>query len=165
MTDAHLSATDAGAQLQPGPMRTRAFSAASLLLMARVAGAEPSESSARLVDSPLSAESLMTTGFALVAVVALMLGLAWLVRRYVQLPGMGRGQIQMLGGISLGSREKALLLSVEGRRVLVGVAPGRVQTLLVLDSSAETDLSFSEQLSKIEGRSPGPVRRSTEGQP
>jgi flagellar protein FliO/FliZ len=133
-----------------------------LLMSAGSVLAESTEPASRLVDSPLSAESLMTTGFSLVAVIALMLGLAWVFKRYVQVPGMGRGQIQMLGGISLGSREKALLISVEGRKVLLGVAPGRVQTLLVIDDADAGDLSFREQLSQVANDVSGKAPHATE---
>ncbi|MBT8429393.1 MAG: flagellar biosynthetic protein FliO, partial [Gammaproteobacteria bacterium] len=50
------------------------------------------------------------------------------------------------GGVSLGAREKAVLLSVEGRRLLVGIAPGRVQTLLVLDDEPGQQTDFADQL-------------------
>ena len=42
-----------------------------------------------------------------------------------------------------GAREKAVLLSVEGKRLLVGVAPGRVQTLLVLGGSQTAEDAFA----------------------
>ena len=78
-----------------------------------------------------------------------MLALAWLVRRFVQVPGAGKGLVQVLGGVSLGSREKAVLVRVEGHRLLLGVAPGRVQTLLVLDDGQEQTVPFADQLSRV----------------
>jgi len=45
--------------------------------------------------------------------------------------------VQVLGGVSLGTRERAVLLSVDGTRLLVGVAPGQVRTLHVLERAAE----------------------------
>lgn len=85
---------------------------------------------------PLVLESshLADTLIGLALVLGLMLALAWLVKRFVSLPGMGKGQVQVLGGVSLGPRERAVLVSVEGQRLLLGVAPGRVQTLHVLDN-------------------------------
>lgn len=108
--------------------------------------AAPGETPARLVESPLSTANLIETGLGLLLVVAIMLGLAWLFKRYAQVPGVGRGQVQVLGGVSLGARERAVLLSVEGRRLLVGVAPGRVQTLLVLEPSTAGAAPFAQQL-------------------
>jgi flagellar protein FliO/FliZ len=122
-----------------------------LLLLAQALAAAPEEGVARLPPSPLSTANLINTAVGLVVVVALMLALAWVVRRFVQTPGMSRGQIRLLGGVSLGAREKAVLLAVGGRRLLVGVAPGRVQTLLVLDGEdlpgeSPDDASFAEHL-------------------
>lgn len=127
-------------------MKKTVLSTAPLLLLAEAIGAAQGEDSARLVDSPLSAGNLMDTGIGLLLVLGLMLGLAWLVKRYVQVPGIGKGQVQIQGGVSLGAREKAVLLSVEGRRLLVGIAPGRVQTLLVLDDTSGQENTFADQL-------------------
>ena len=95
---------------------------------------------------------VLVAGVGLLLVLGLMLGLAWLVKRYVQLPGIGKGQVQIQGGVSLGAREKAVLLSVDGRRLLVGIAPGRVQTLLVLDDKPATSPDFASQLDAVAGR-------------
>jgi flagellar protein FliO/FliZ len=127
-------------------MKTKVLSAAPLLVLVEVARAAQGDASSRLIESPLSAANLVDTGLGLLLVLALMLGLAWLVRRYVQVPGIGKGLVQIQGGVSLGAREKAVLLSVEGKRLLVGIAPGRVQTLLVLDDEQNQRTAFAEQL-------------------
>jgi len=72
----------------------------------------------------------------LAAVVVLILGLGWLIKRVGNFPVAGKGMVRILGGVSLGPREKAVVLEAGGRRLLVGVAPGRVQTLCVLEGSA-----------------------------
>jgi flagellar protein FliO/FliZ len=84
----------------------------------------------------------------LILVIAFILVLAWLVRRFTNLPMAGKGAIRVLGGVALGSRERAVLLAVGGTRLLIGVAPGRVQTLHVLDdASAEAvDQGFAGRL-------------------
>jgi len=115
-------------------------------MLAEAIGAAQGEAPSRLLESPLSAANLVDTGVGLLLVLGLMLGLAWLVKRYVQVPGIGKGQVQIQGGVSLGAREKAVLLSVEGRRLLVGIAPGRVQTLLVLDDDTGQETAFADQL-------------------
>ncbi len=127
----------------------------SLLLIGRAAGAAPGETPARLIESPLSTANLVETAGGLLLVVGVMLALAWLVKRYVQVPGIGKGQVQILGGVSLGAREKAVLLSVEGHRLLVGIAPGRVQTLLVLGDNETPVPGFAEQLDGASRRAEG----------
>lgn len=130
-------------------MNYRLSLAAPLLLASAAATAAPGDAASRLVESPLSTSNLVDTAVGLLLVLGLMLALAWLVKRYVQVPGIGKGQVQILGGVSLGAREKAVLLSVEGRRLLVGVAPGRVQTLVVLGDEPAAD--FADQLKAVEG--------------
>ena len=132
-------------------MNTKVTSTALLLLVADAIKAAQGDPAARLIESPLSAGNLVDTGVGLLLVLGLMLGLAWLVKRYVQVPGIGKGQVQIQGGVSLGAREKAVLLSVEGRRLLVGIAPGRVQTLLVLDDNPAQTTDFAEQLEMAAG--------------
>ena len=127
-------------------MNKTSFIAAPLILLAEAIGAAPGEASSRLVESPLSTANLVETALGLVVVLGVMLGLAWLAKRYVQVPGVGKGKVQILGGVSLGAREKAVLLSVEGKRLLVGVAPGRVQTLLVLGGSQTAEDAFARHL-------------------
>jgi len=136
-------------------MRCTPGFALPLLLIGGSAGAAPGETPARLVESPLSTANLLETAGGLLLVVGVMLALAWLVKRYVQVPGIGKGQVQILGGVSLGAREKAVLLSVEGRRLLVGIAPGRVQTLLVLGEGDAAVSNFAEQLDGASRRTEG----------
>lgn len=103
--------------------------------------------------APLDSSNLISSVFALLVVLALILGLAWLMRRFMQTPGLGKGHIQIIGGVSLGARERAVLLSVDGTRLLVGVAPGRVQTLHVLGPEPPVlgAESFAGQLAQAQG--------------
>jgi flagellar protein FliO/FliZ len=69
----------------------------------------------------------------LLVMIAIIIGLAALLRR---VNGMGRnlpGAIRVVSVASIGARERLMLVEVGGRQLLVGTAPGRVQTLLVLD--------------------------------
>ena len=77
----------------------------------------------------------METAGGLLLILALIIGLGWLVRRYGRLPMAGKVLVTILGGVSLGPRERAVVLQVGDARLLVGVAPGRVQTLHVIESS------------------------------
>ncbi len=73
----------------------------------------------------------------LLLVMALIGGLFLLLKRLQMRPAAG-GSIRPLAALNLGARERVVLLEVAGRQVLVGVAPGRVQTLLVLGDSADS---------------------------
>jgi len=118
------------------------------------AGRPEAAANARVMPtSALDSSHLVDTIIGLVAVLALMLALAWLVRRFVSMPGVGKGQVQVLGGASLGPRERAVVVSVEGQRLLLGVAPGRVQMLHVLGAEPQPeapgeDQDFAKELEK-----------------
>jgi len=145
-------------------MNITAIIAVPLTLLSTATSAAEGEAAARLVESPLSAGNLATTAMGLLIVLGVMLGLAWIVRRFLQAPGMGKGAIRVMGGVSLGARERAVLLSVDRRRILVGIAPGQVRTLadLGIDESIdefeadEVDpaSSFARQLGQLVGRGP-----------
>jgi flagellar protein FliO/FliZ len=98
-------------------------------------GAEDKSAPAGMGTSPLGTGALMETAGGLLLILALIIGLGWLVRRYGRLPMAGKGLVTILGGVSLGPRERAVVLQVGDARLLVGVAPGRVQTLHVIEGS------------------------------
>ncbi|MBF0256928.1 MAG: flagellar biosynthetic protein FliO [Gammaproteobacteria bacterium] len=102
------------------------------------------------VKSPSPAMPVPTVGYlevmgGLVLVVALILVMGWAVKRMGLVPANHRGVVRVLGGISLGGRERALLLEADGKRVLVGVAPGQVRPLLVLDDEHPNSSSDASQ--------------------
>lgn len=82
-------------------------------------------------SSALAASGQML--LSLLLVLALLGGIFVLLRRLQVRPGASGG-LRSLAALSVGTRERVVLLEVAGRQLLVGVAPGRVQTLLVLDA-------------------------------
>jgi flagellar protein FliO/FliZ len=75
----------------------------------------------------------------LILVVAVLLLLAWALRRINRLQPHGAVRLRLLGGLSLGGRERILLVEADDRRLLIGVSPGGLRTLLVLDADARAD--------------------------
>ncbi len=104
------------------------------------------ESSERKL-APLGVGSLLETAGGLLLILALIIGGAWLFKRYTQLPNAGKGLVTVLGGASVGPRERVVVLKVDNTRLVVGVAPGQVRTLHVLD--AQPDLSFEARLAEV----------------
>lgn len=86
-----------------------------------------------LVNEPVSAQGIVQLVLGLGLVVGVILLLAWLARRVGGLRGYSVGSMRVLGGLSMGAREKVVLMQVGNTQILLGVAPGRVQTLHVLD--------------------------------
>jgi len=87
----------------------------------------------------VSAAYLLQLLAGLLVVIAAIVVLAFVMRRMTGMQSRLGGDFRVLGGISLGSRERMLLVQVGDRQLLVGVAPGRVQTLHVLDEPLPTD--------------------------
>ena len=105
------------------------------------------EKKATSVDA-FSMMSMLNMVMGLVVVVALILGLSWVLKKYGRLPNNNLVDMKVLGGLSLGTREKALLIEVENTRLLVGVTPGHIQTLHILDD-VKKSTTFNETLNKI----------------
>lgn len=80
----------------------------------------------------------------LIVVIAAILVLAFLMRRVGGIQSRLGSQFRVVGGISLGSRERMLLVQVGTQQLLVGVAPGRVQTLHVLEEPIRVDAPGQE---------------------
>lgn len=74
----------------------------------------------------------LTLGLAVVLAIAV--GLSWLLRRYA-LPRVG-GMIRVLGGLPLGTRERLLLVEVDDVRLLLGITSSQIQALHVFTSAA-----------------------------
>jgi flagellar protein FliO/FliZ len=65
----------------------------------------------------------------LALVLALMAGLAWLLRRASGMQRDTAGAIRVIGGAMVGQRERVVLLEVADTWLVVGVAPGHVTAL------------------------------------
>jgi len=111
----------------------RILIAAAGLLTATSAMAAQQAPAAPGVD----AGSLLRLIFGLAVVIAAIVGLAWLLRRMGAVGGGTGGQLKVLGGLQVGQRERVVLIQVGDKQLLLGVAPGRVQTLHVLDQPLE----------------------------
>ena len=73
---------------------------------------------------------------ALLAIVALIAGLAWLMKRMRGFGTAGHDRIQVLSERALGPKERCVLVRVGATEILVGVAAGSVSTLHVFPEGA-----------------------------
>jgi flagellar protein FliO/FliZ len=95
--------------------------------------------------APLGLQNLLQTSSGLLLILLLIFAGAWAFKRYAQLPILGKGLIRILGGVSVGPRERVLVIEVENTRLLVGVAAGQIRTLHVLPAAMD-DGAFESQL-------------------
>jgi flagellar protein FliO/FliZ len=82
---------------------------------------------------PLGAVSVLQLGLSLAAVVAAIFGLGWILRRMHALPGSTHRALKVIATLPVGARERIAIIQAGDEQVLVGLAPGRIQTLHVLE--------------------------------
>lgn len=69
----------------------------------------------------------------LIAVLALMAGIAWLFKRFGLAQNLsGNAAAKVIGGVSVGTRERVMVIEVGDQWIVVGVAPGRVNALATM---------------------------------
>jgi flagellar protein FliO/FliZ len=107
-----------------------------------------------LSSSPISSNALFETVLGLGLILALIFVLAWLIKRTGKFQTTANGEIKMIATLSLGPRERAILLEVGGARILVGVTTQQIRTLHVLgqdDTPEKSDKygQFDQQLQSI----------------
>ena len=94
----------------------------------------------------------------LLLVVGLIFVLAWLMRR-VQSIGPGNAQvIEMIGSRALGPRDRLVLVQVGKQQILLGITPGRITPLHVLNEVVEVPVrepatpEFAQRLLELMGK-------------
>lgn len=80
-------------------------------------------------------------------VLALFMACAWLMKRTQGGFLAASKEMKTLGAMSLGTREKAVLVEVEGQKLLLGVSPGRVTTLHVFEQGDDRAQQQARQTS------------------
>jgi flagellar protein FliO/FliZ len=79
--------------------------------------------------SPLSVGSVAQLTLSLVAVVALIFAVSWVLKRFKLAGPRGRGEIAVIDELALGARERVVLLRVGNSQVLVGVSASGLASL------------------------------------
>ena len=79
-----------------------------------------------------SAGSLLQTILALVFVLALLIGLAWFMKRYGPKVMGGNNKMRVVSSLNLGGRERIVLVEVADQWIVVGASPGRINALATM---------------------------------
>lgn len=113
-------------------LKTMPFLAMSALLMV------PSSAMA----ATDTATSMFTVLLSLVLILGGFVAVAWFARRY--LPGMGsQGVVKVVGTTAVGTRERVVVVEVDGTWLLLGVGGGNVRLLHTQPKPADPNTSES----------------------
>ncbi|QAU34357.1 flagellar biosynthetic protein FliO [Janthinobacterium sp. 17J80-10] len=87
--------------------------------------------------APQSAATASAGGFfqvllGLVLVLALLAAIAWVLKRFNLARVTGNAPVKIVGGVSVGNRERVVVVEVADQWIVVGVAPGQVNALSTL---------------------------------
>lgn len=85
--------------------------------------------------SPTGGILKMVLGLA--AVLAVMALVSWFVKRMLPGGAAQNSAVRIVGGVSVGSRERVVVLEIAGRWVVVGVASGQVSAIANLEAGSE----------------------------
>lgn len=116
------------------------------------------ETDTKQAINTVSYTHVLNWALGLVIVLALFLACVWIMKKMGALPTNNKDGMRVVSGLSLGMREKLVLVQVGDKQLLLGVTPGRVEKLLVLEGedvlyqqvrSESRDGDFSQKLKQI----------------
>lgn len=117
-------------------IRRWAIGVAVIVSTAAAGAARAAEGAA--ADTGVDVTALLRLTLGLAVVIVAIVGLSWLLRRMQRRSGGAGGQLRVLGALAVGNRERIVLVQAGKTQLLVGVAPGRVQSLHVLEEPIDT---------------------------
>lgn len=113
---------------------------------AALAGARPA-APVQMAAPPSAGGSLLQTMFSLIVVLAILVGLAWLLKRYGPKTITGSANVKLVGALSIGARERILVVEVGEQWIVVGASPGRMNALATMPrQEAEEDPPVAAQV-------------------
>ncbi|WP_286220200.1 flagellar biosynthetic protein FliO [Marinobacter apostichopi] len=108
--------------------------------------------------APDTMGTMVSLGLGLIAVIALIYGCAWIIRRMNGMTGMNNNAIKVVSVMALGARERLALIEVGGQQILLGITPSAIRTLHVfdepvVDASNPPSGEFARRLQGMIGKS------------
>lgn len=127
------TATTASMPAAPAPETTAPAADAAASAPAAAAPLPAMPPGAPMTMAPsASSGSLLQTIFALMFVLALLIALAWAMKRYGPKALGGNSKMRVVSSLNLGGRERIVLIEVADQWIVVGASPGRINALATL---------------------------------
>lgn len=106
------------------------------------------------ISQTLSAGYFLKLGLALLLVLAMFMAFAWVMRKFNGYQTTAKGELQVVTGLNLGTREKLVVVQVGDEQLLLGVTPGKISRLHQLEQNISTGGSgsvgdFSDKLKTL----------------
>lgn len=119
-------------------------------------------------SAPDTVMTMLSLGVGLLAVIAIIFGCAWIVRRMSGMTGGNTRAMKVVSVLPMGTRERIALIDVGGTQILVGVTPSAIRTLHVFDEPVVTpgepvSGEFARKLQGMIGKSWGAGASNKEG--
>jgi flagellar protein FliO/FliZ len=135
-----------------------------LLLWFPVCFAIPATDIQKQTVRTIAYSDIIGWGMGLLVVLGVFFLCVWGIRKLSGLTVNGAEKMRVVGGLSLGMREKIILLQVGKKQLILGVTPGRIETLHILEGDdclireetapASTETGFAQSvLQAIKARS------------
>ena len=86
--------------------------------------------------SVISTESTMQMMGGLLLVLAIIGGITWLLKRFALIPTTATGAMKVVAATGVGQRERVIIVEIDSTWLVLGVAPGRVNKLHMMDKPA-----------------------------
>jgi len=79
----------------------------------------------------------------LFVVLMMIFGAGWMMKRFGGFGGVSNANLKVVAGITVGQREKIVVVQAGDVQVLVGIAPGNIRTLHVLDKNIDHESALT----------------------
>lgn len=108
------------------------------MLAQAVQAADAASPSAANGGAVPAAGGVFSVLFGLIAVIAMIVGLAWMARRVGVARPQDNALIQVVGAASVGTRERVAIVQIQDSWIVVGVSPAGVTSLATLPKGNAT---------------------------
>jgi len=79
----------------------------------------------------------------LFVVLMMIFGAGWMMKRFGGFGGVSNANLKVVAGITVGQREKIVVVQAGDVQILVGIAPGNIRTLHVLDKNIDHESALT----------------------
>ncbi len=111
-----------------------------------------------LIIDPVSQSYMMKLTGGLLLVVAIIFSIGWILKRLNLTQQSQGGILRVVAGLSVGSRDRIVLVQVGDEQILVGLSPGRMEKLHTLEKPVSVEESaspispFAQKINQLMGK-------------